>query len=385
MQFGGQGGGRLGRGVPLRPRGRDPQYPGRPVGLEVHPGHQPVAEQERQHVIPVHPLLRRRVDLDPVAEVEQPLGPVPAPHQRVERTDQRGGPDPPGQPGRMVQVCRLAPAGHLDREQLAGVHQIADGGPRPGDREPEVVAQVRLGGHAERAGRDPDQLPERLRRLRRRGVEDLRRQDPLRCVVDPGEPAVAIGHQHLAVPEQPFQGDLRGRPVPPPVAATARSLDLQLGRGQRSLLPHGFPHLLDQPRHLAGQPLHTAPGVPVRHPPAQIGIQPHGQQRRLVSPVFEQLAGPPVGDRVQQRRRIGPEPAVERQVVGALQDVDRVDLQQPGPAKHPAQVPAVGRAAGPRVGEALGGQRDPACLGRRQRVHRPRMYRRPPTVTLAAC
>ena len=45
------------------------------VGLEVDPADEAVAEQERQDVVAEHPLRRRRVDLDRVAEVEDPLGP----------------------------------------------------------------------------------------------------------------------------------------------------------------------------------------------------------------------------------------------------------------------------------------------------------------------
>ena len=52
-----------------------PQRPALPVGLQVHPGHQLLAEQERQHVVAVHPLRGRGVDLDPVVEAEQAATP----------------------------------------------------------------------------------------------------------------------------------------------------------------------------------------------------------------------------------------------------------------------------------------------------------------------
>ncbi len=78
-----------GRRAGLAPRGRNLQHAGLPVGLEVDPGDEPVTEQERQHVVAVHPLRRRDVDLDPVVEVEEPLGAAPLPDQRVERADQR--------------------------------------------------------------------------------------------------------------------------------------------------------------------------------------------------------------------------------------------------------------------------------------------------------
>src|SRR5439155_238750 len=115
--------------------------------------------------------------------------------------------------------------------------------------------------------------------------------------------------------------------------------------------------------------------------PAQQPVQRQRQQRRLVAPVFEQLARTAVGGGVEQRRRVRAEAAVQRQVVGALQDVDRVHLEQPGPAQHPAQVPAVGRTAGRRIGTrpsgtpasattGSGSGRTAACTGRSARSPR---------------
>jgi hypothetical protein len=74
---------------------------------------------------------------------------------------------------------------------------------------------------------------------------------------------------------------------------------------------------------------------------------------------------------VQQVPVVRTEPAEQREVVGPLEDVDAVDLQQAGPADDPLEVPPVHRAGRPRVGEALRGQRDPAGGGQRQPVHPP--------------
>ena len=77
-----------------------------------------LVEQERQHVVAVHPLGGGHVDLDAVAEVQQPLGAGPLPDQRVERRQQRPGPQPaPGQAGLGVQVGGLGPA--LDPHRAA--------------------------------------------------------------------------------------------------------------------------------------------------------------------------------------------------------------------------------------------------------------------------
>src|SRR4051794_12631670 len=52
-----------------------PEHARLPVGLKVRAGNQLVVEQEGQHVVAVHALGRGRVDLQPVAETEDPLDP----------------------------------------------------------------------------------------------------------------------------------------------------------------------------------------------------------------------------------------------------------------------------------------------------------------------
>ena len=90
-------------------------------------GHEPVAEQERQHVVAVHPLGRGRVDLDAVPEPEEPLGPVAEPDQRVERREQGARARPAAAPRRPR--CTNAGCFHpstLRREQQALVHELGD-------------------------------------------------------------------------------------------------------------------------------------------------------------------------------------------------------------------------------------------------------------------
>src|SRR5262249_36042587 len=43
------------------------------IGFQVHARDQPIAEEEGQHVVPVHPLMRGRVEGDAVMEGEEPL------------------------------------------------------------------------------------------------------------------------------------------------------------------------------------------------------------------------------------------------------------------------------------------------------------------------
>src|SRR5690606_38505031 len=97
------------RGVRLTVRGPDHQHPGGTVGLEVDPGHEPVAEEEGQDVVAEPALVGRHVDLDAVVEAEEPLGAFALPHHRVEGAQQRARRDPPGAGGPGVQVDRAGP------------------------------------------------------------------------------------------------------------------------------------------------------------------------------------------------------------------------------------------------------------------------------------
>ncbi len=66
----------------------DPQRVAGPVGLEIGPPDEPVADEQRQDVVAVLPLVTRLVDLDDVAEAEEALGERPVPQQVVERREQ---------------------------------------------------------------------------------------------------------------------------------------------------------------------------------------------------------------------------------------------------------------------------------------------------------
>ena len=219
---------RLRRRVVLGVRRPHQQRAGLPVGLEVDPRDQPVAEQERQHVVAVHPLLGRDVDLDPVVEAEEVLGPPPEPDQRVERHEQGAGVDPRAAGGRRGAGSRAAvPPLDLDGEQLAGVDQRGDRGLRVVRTEPEVVAQAGLARDPVRPGRDPGQLDERLLVGEVRRVDDVARQDPLGHGVPALEGRGAAGRADLAGVEEELQGPLDLRPVPAPVDLRARDVVLQ--------------------------------------------------------------------------------------------------------------------------------------------------------------
>ena len=113
---------------------------------------QPVAEQERQHVVAVDPLGRRHVDLDAVPHAEQALGAGTLPDQRVERRQQRPGPDPAGQARVGVQVRRLpsSPRTATGTSRPSSTSSAMQG-PRSRQLKPEVVGQVARGADAEAA------------------------------------------------------------------------------------------------------------------------------------------------------------------------------------------------------------------------------------------
>ncbi len=150
-------GGVLG-GAVLGPRRLHDQPAVLAVGLEVDPADDLVAEQERQHVVAVHPLVRGRVDLDAVVEVEQLLAALAQPHDRVEGA-QEGSRLHLARPARVaVEVRRTVPP--LDRapaaarpprrarRQPASPRRSSSGSSRPGSAASPRRARPPRGGPA---------------------------------------------------------------------------------------------------------------------------------------------------------------------------------------------------------------------------------------------
>ena len=189
-QLDGQLLGRLRRGAVLGERARHEEGPVGAVGLEVDPRHEPVAQQEREHVVAVQPLLGGDVDLDAVEEVEERLGARPLPHHRVERAQQGARADPPRQPGVAVEVGLPLPALHRHRGQLPRLDQLVDRDLRARlagrrlEAQAVVVGQAAAARDAVRARGTAYELGDRV--LRRRGgrVEDGGGQHPLGDVVE---------------------------------------------------------------------------------------------------------------------------------------------------------------------------------------------------------
>ena len=77
-----------------------------------------------------------------------------------------------------------------------------------------------------------------------------------------------------------------------------------------------------------------------------------------MAPVFEQRRLPAPGLGLQRLARIGAQARERRQIVGAGQHIDRVDLDHADLADHAAQSPAVQRPRRPRIGQPLSGDGD---------------------------
>ena len=127
------------------------------IGLQVEPGDELVAEQEGKDVIAVLALVDRRVNLDPVVEVEQPHRAGALPDERIERRQQRPRGDA-ARPARVaVKIGEMGPARNLDRLENARLDQRLDRLSRIVGAETEIVAQVLPRGDAERLSRALDE------------------------------------------------------------------------------------------------------------------------------------------------------------------------------------------------------------------------------------
>ena len=310
------------------------------------------------------PLGGGHVDLDAVAKAEEPLGAPAEPHERVKRREDRPRLDAPRPARGGPQVRRGAPPRHLHLDELAGGGQL--GHPSLGVRagQAEVVAQVGLGGDSERRRGDPDEPALGLGRIRRRRREDLGGQDPLGQVVEALEVDPPRGH-HLAGEEQVLERDLAVVPVPHVAGPRLGSRDPGRARADGALLGDEVHRVGDELGALADDATDRPPrlGVDAGHPPAKQRVALHRDERGLVGPVLDQAPRRPgrvvAGDAVQQRAVIWPQAREHRHVVGAAEDVDRVELEDPEPGH---QLPDLARPrwrGRPRAPEALGGQRDP--------------------------
>ena len=264
------------------------------------------------------------------------------------------------QGGRISPRRSQAPGGPGDghRNQPGGLRGLGDQ-PRVltffagGEVEPVIVNQVRVGHHAQRAGRDPGQVGQALQVGQVR-VEQLAGQHPLGQVVDPAPPGTPHADDVAGI-EQPLDRDLDVGPVPPRAAGLGPA---QLGGGQRALGAQPGQHLFAGflmalvPAHPAGPERPAAEG--------EVGPLLERQHAGRVGPVLEGggLDRVPVGllDLLPRNRA---QPGVGHQLVRASQHTDRVQLYRANPAEH-RRDPGPGRAPRRGAQEPLRPQRHAA-------------------------
>ena len=307
----------------------------------------------------MRPLVGGGVDLQPHLDSEQPLGAVTGPDQIVERRQQGGARHLARRLRARRQIRRLPPALDRDGRQLAGLDQFRHPLPRIGQRQAEIVAQVRRRCHAHGPRRDKHQLPLRFGLGRRRQVDDPRGQGAFGQVIDALETVARLRGDQPG-PEQPLQRPLAVRPRPP--AGRAARSGREVAAGHRSAPFDLGQHPFDIVGLLAPEAGQAGPHGPVLrplHPPAQQRLQLQRQQRGLMPPVFEQPPPRPPGLGLQRLARIVPQPREAGQIVGAGDDVDAVDLDHAQPPGDVANMAPAG-GGGLRAPEALGGQGDAA-------------------------
>src|SRR5699024_9684991 len=207
-----------------------------------------------KHIVTVLSLRLRHIDLDAVVKVEQPLGTIPVPHDRIERTQQRPAGDGPRRSRLPVTICGIPPARYQYRFEYPLRNQLVNRPARLTGAQSVVVPQIRLRGDAVRSGRARRQLADRIRLIRFGTREDRRGNHPFSEVVSPLE-ADSGGRAEFPDREQPLTHPLHLGAVPPTTLARAR-LDpervLQRSRSDRAQFPHGLQHLLRELRRGVG-------------------------------------------------------------------------------------------------------------------------------------
>jgi hypothetical protein len=325
-------------------RAADQEPPGRPVGLEVDAGDEPVTEQEGQHVVPVDPLRLGHVDLDAVAEAEQRLGPRPVPDHRVERGQQGPRRDRPRDPGAGQDVAGLAlEAADPDLLELAPRDQRREGRSGVGDPQPVVVGELGERRDPVRPGGSQQQPLPRHLDGGDLGLAGVRRDDPLGEVVDRHEARGAVVDGEVATDREVVEDGLALGVAPPRPAALAGVGEV--AHGGRTVRGDLLEDRLDVPRVLLDDALQPRP-LQRRGPPV-VEQRPHVDRGAGldVDPPLVQLARAP-----QPRVAGGPvvraDAGPERQLVRPREHVDRVELHDVDGVGDAAEVAHVAPRAG---------------------------------------
>src|SRR3984957_4056531 len=127
------------------------------VGLQVEPGDKQVAEEKGKDIVAVLAFVRRRVNFDPVVEIEEPQRAGSLPDERIERRQQRPRRDATRPAGVTMKIGEPRPARNLDRLGNARLDERLDCKPCIVRTKTKIVAQVLLRGDAERLSRTLDE------------------------------------------------------------------------------------------------------------------------------------------------------------------------------------------------------------------------------------
>ena len=222
-------------------------------------------------------------------------------------------------------------------------------------REGEVHPQVGLAGGPHGAERLP-QVPPAEALPRQRLAGDGLGHHPLGQVEALPEVRPGVDERAPAHP-QVVEGVRGGLPVPPAAGRARGAPVLEVGAAQGTA---GGDRVLDRPQDAAVLLEPAAPGAAaqgvVEHRPAPGREVRRRHQAGGVGPVLEQEP-PAVDEPLHGRAVVGSEAAPQREVVGALDHVDGVDLEPPD-VLHEGQQGGGGEPAGPRPREVLAGQEE---------------------------
>ena len=159
-------------------------------------------------------LVGRRVNLDPVVEVEEPQSAGSLPDERIERRQQRPRRDA-ARPARVtVKVGEPRPARNLDRLENARLDEQLDRLSRLVRAKTKIVAQVLPRGDAERLSGAVDERALGILLVRSRQGEDLCRNDTLGQVVDPLEAAAPRRCRDVSRPRTATRAPVSCRSIP---------------------------------------------------------------------------------------------------------------------------------------------------------------------------
>lgn len=338
-----------------------PQDPSPPVGDYIDAPDETIANEEREHVVPVPTLRGGDVDLERVTEAEEAFGLDPVPDHVVERAQQYlGGHSPPaGTEGRGIRETHVI--ANANPDEHSRIDQIVDGTAnraRPASAS-EVVVDPTLGDTTTGTRRPLDAPTEHpVPILDRREMSG--RVEPLGEVIHPRE-AATLAHGESSAREQRLQDPLRRRPLPPswtPGPTEYRSV--------------GRAFDLDATEDLASEPSILGEH---RTPPAVLGLRHHAGPKpgEVVGDDQARLMRPDLGDSSRpteavERSRGNPADARrESQTMGTGDRADGVDLHTSQARDGIAHVLFRGNAI--TRCESLPGDHYPPRLDRRELVH----------------